>query len=67
MTQQLLTPDEVTERLQVTTRTVRDMRLEGRGPCYVRVGHKTIRYPEIELEIWIRKNMEEGNDDSSND
>lgn len=51
--EELLTPQEVADRLKVTLRTVNDMRLRPGGPPFVRVGHKTIRYRESDVARWL--------------
>lgn len=40
----LLTPDEVSSYLGVPTVTLKDWRYHGRGPKYIRLSRKMIRY-----------------------
>jgi len=48
-----LTPREVAARLGTSTRLLKEHRVHGSGPAFVRVGYRTVRYPEVELERWI--------------
>jgi len=50
---QLLTPEEAASYLQVSERTLRTWRAEGKSPPYSRIGHRTIRYSLSALEAWI--------------
>lgn len=50
----MLTPEQVSEILGVPNTRLQDWRLiEGQGPPFVRLGHRTVRYPKSELEAWI--------------
>jgi predicted DNA-binding transcriptional regulator AlpA len=40
----LLTPKEAAEYLGVSTLTLKDWRYHGRGPTFIRLSHKMIRY-----------------------
>jgi predicted DNA-binding transcriptional regulator AlpA len=71
MSQRMLNPKEAAARLNVTEDALRGMRMRGNGPPYAKLGHRTIQYPEIDLEIWIRSRIvkpdEEDSDESSQD
>lgn len=54
MTDRLLTQREVAERLRLTVEAVRRMRYRGVLP-YVRLGTKTVRVRESDLEQFIEK------------
>lgn len=51
----LLTPAQVTERLQVSQHLLKHWRLAGEGPKFLRLGHCTIRYPANAVEAWLRE------------
>ena len=48
----LLKTSEVTERIQMTTKTLRRWRMAGEGPPWVQLG-RTVRYPADKLEAWL--------------
>jgi len=49
----MLTPQETAEMLSVTLGQLKAMRARGRGPTAYRIGHKTVRYKEIEVKQWL--------------
>jgi predicted DNA-binding transcriptional regulator AlpA len=49
----LLTQVEVAERLRVAPRTLEHWRYEGRGPSFVRISPKIVRYRESVIEQYI--------------
>ena len=53
---QLLTTEEVAERLRVNPCTVRRWRLDDVGPRFLKVG-TIYRYPANELEAWIGESV----------
>lgn len=59
----LLTTEEVAEHFRVNPSTVRRWRLDGVGPCYVKVG-SVYRYPEAALAEWLHTNLTEEADAS---
>lgn len=50
--ERLLTQDEVADWLQVTTRTLKRWRDEGKGPRHQRV-QNMIRYRRSDIESWL--------------
>lgn len=48
----LLTPEEVGQRLRVANVTLRKWRLTGRGPRFVRCGSR-VRYRSDHVECWV--------------
>ncbi len=52
MTDRLRDPIWTAERLGLKPDTLRDWRLKGRGPTYIKVGHR-IRYRDSDVERWI--------------
>lgn len=61
--QPLLTTDEVAQHFRVNPSTVRRWRLDGVGPCYVKVG-SVYRYPQAALADWLHTNLTEEADAS---
>jgi excisionase family DNA binding protein len=53
----LKTPREVAEKLNIQTRTLQDWRSNARGPKFVRVG-RHIRYRKSDIEAWIEQQSE---------
>lgn len=51
----LLSPPEVCELIGVKPSTLQKMRHRKKGPPYVRLGHRTVRYPESELKRWLEE------------
>lgn len=51
-----LTPEELAERLQVATETLRDRRRHGQRPRWIKVG-QAIRYPLNEIEDWEQQEL----------
>lgn len=51
----LLTPVQAAERLSVPVSRLRDMRYQGRGPVFIKVG-RSVRYDETDLQAWIDAN-----------
>lgn len=47
-----LTPQQVSESLQISIRTLEDWRLRGYGPPFLPVG-KHVRYPLAGFEAWV--------------
>ena len=50
---QLLTPKQVAEQLNVDRQTLYNWRKRGMGPSFVKIGYKMIRYDPVALEEWI--------------
>jgi predicted DNA-binding transcriptional regulator AlpA len=53
MAEPLLTPKEVAAKLRVSERRLGRWRVEGGGPVFVRLGHRTVAYAEGSLTDWI--------------
>jgi excisionase family DNA binding protein len=49
----LLTPTEVAEILGLQPSTLQFWRKKRKGPPHIRVGHRTVRYPETEFRAWL--------------
>ena len=52
--QQLLTTDQTAEILDVHPATLATWRSEGRGPRYLKIGQRNVRYRSEDLERWLR-------------
>ena len=50
--QPLLTQDEAAELLKLSVRTLERLRVSGRGPKFMRLGH-SIRYRIDHVEAWL--------------
>ena len=51
-TKPLLTDKQVADRLNVSVGTIRDWRYSGRGPQYIRISHRCVRYRPQDVEKW---------------
>lgn len=56
---QLLTPEQLAERMQVSSRQLTFWRNQGRGPAFIRVG-ATIRYRLADVEAFEQSSREGG-------
>jgi predicted DNA-binding transcriptional regulator AlpA len=48
----LLDTKALAEYLQVATSTLRQYRLDGKGPAYIKIGH-LVRYRKSDIEEWL--------------
>lgn len=55
---ELLTTEEVAQRLRVNPSTVRRWRLDSVGPRFIRIG-TLYRYPRVLLDEWIADRIAE--------
>lgn len=53
-TEILLTPEEAARILGVRPRTLQAWRYKKRGPAFLRIGHKTVRYSPTDLSAYIK-------------
>jgi predicted DNA-binding transcriptional regulator AlpA len=53
--ERLLSPADLAGYLQLTERALRDMRYQGRGPAYVKVG-RLVRYRPEAVAEWLADN-----------
>jgi hypothetical protein len=60
MDDRLLTPDELAEKLRVSPRTLTQWRYLRKGPTWIRVGHRSVRYPIRSLEEWLSARSNSG-------
>lgn len=52
-TESAFTPADVAGRLGISTRTLAEMRRRETGPDYIKLGHRTIRYPRAAFHAWL--------------
>ena len=52
MSEQLMTPREMADRLGVALITLRKWRQQGKGPRYLKLGYRTIRYRIEDVVAW---------------
>jgi predicted DNA-binding transcriptional regulator AlpA len=57
MTEKLLTIDDVCGILSVTRGNLAQMRYEGRGPRFIKISKKAVRYRESDLDQWIESRV----------
>jgi len=50
---QLLTPDEAGAQLGLSTGALAQLRYTGRGPCFIKLTAKAVRYRQSDLDAWI--------------
>jgi len=56
----LRTTQDVANRLQVHVQTVKNWRVDGTGPKFVRLGNgKLIRYRDDDIEEWINQQVQQ--------
>lgn len=50
-----MTPDEVSELLHVSVRTLANWRSDGKGPAFIRTGarHSPVLYREPDVAVWV--------------
>ncbi len=56
---ELLTTEQAAKLLQLAPRTLRRWRSESKGPPYVRLGARRVRYRRAALEAWLRQHETE--------
>jgi len=47
------TPAEAGEYLSLSTKTLENLRLQGNGPTFSRLGHRIVRYRRADLDSWL--------------
>lgn len=50
----LLTQLEVASLLGVSHRTLEDWRIAKRGPAFLKLGHRTVRYAAEDVRVFVR-------------
>jgi len=54
---ELLTPSEAAAKLRVQVSCWADWRFRGKGPQYLKVGGRVVRYPSDLLDAWIAQHL----------
>ena len=52
-----LTEQEAADYISLSVKTLRRWRFDRRGPNYAKIAGKSIRYPLLELQEWIKRQM----------
>jgi predicted DNA-binding transcriptional regulator AlpA len=71
LSKKLLTASEVAEMLQIGEDGLRRWRYRGEGPKAIKLGYRTLRYRQEDVEAWLAANETEtpgqkrGNDNDS--
>lgn len=55
----LLTPEEAASRLSVAAQTLAHWRVRGTGPSFIHLSARCVRYPEIDLELWLTERVQD--------
>lgn len=55
----LLSPSEVCEIMGIRPGTLQKLRQRKKGPPFIRLGHRTVRYPESDLKAWLANRGED--------
>ena len=53
--QDLLCPSHVARKLRISVDTLKDWRIRGTGPKFIRLGYKLVRYRPADVERWLRQ------------
>lgn len=59
----LLTEDQAAELLQLTPRTLQAWRYQGRGPRFVKISARAVRYQLPDLQSWIAERLRRSTSD----
>jgi len=60
----LMKPAEVAERLNIKPHTLTHWRRQGKGPSYVMLGARTVRYPRPLFDLWFDRLTTGGPDEA---
>ena len=59
----LLTENEAAELLNLTNRALQSWRYQGKGPPFVRLSARCVRYRFIDITAWIAKHLRRSTSD----
>lgn len=62
-TQKYLTTSQVGELLGLSTGALAQMRFKGTGPLYVKLGGRSVRYRQDDVEQWIEERIRRRTDE----
>ncbi len=51
----LKTPEETAALLRIKPATLHAWRMRGRGPRFIRMNARLVRYPMAEIEAWVER------------
>ncbi|MFC7942268.1 helix-turn-helix transcriptional regulator [Microbacterium oxydans] len=54
---ELMTPEQLAEYLQVSTGSLANDRYLGKGPRFVKLGAKLVRYRRADVTAWLEENQ----------
>lgn len=60
----LLTPDQAADRLNIPERTLKNWRVQGKGPAFVRYTARCVRYSSEALDAWVQSRIREHTSDA---
>jgi hypothetical protein len=60
----LMTPDEVAAHLRISTAQLAQMRYEGRGPVFVKLSGKGVRYSRRDVRAFVQGQRRAGTSDA---
>ena len=63
----LLTETEAAKLIGFSIRTVQKWRMQGRGPKFVKVSSRAIRYRREDVDAWIESRLRSSTSDPGND
>lgn len=63
----LLTETEASKLIEFSTRTLQKWRVLGRGPKFVRVSARAIRYRREDIDAWIEASLRSSTSDPGKD
>jgi excisionase family DNA binding protein len=61
--QEWYSPAQLAERLGVSVRTLADWRHEGKGPAYLVIGYRNVKYAHTDVEKWLKWRRKEPSHD----
>lgn len=61
--QELLKESDTAQFLKMSVRTLQGMRLSGRGPKFVCISHRAVRYRRVDLLDWIESKIRRSTSD----
>jgi predicted DNA-binding transcriptional regulator AlpA len=56
MAEKLMNDKELAEMLEIGVQTLRNMRARRQGPPYIKIGRRTVRYREADVEKFLSAN-----------
>lgn len=59
MNDTLHTPDALAEYLGKTVESLAQMRYRGTGPKFVKLGRKSVRYRDVDIQEWLEQNVKD--------